>query len=199
MIKQKDFAFNLMDNEFKKYVSEHDMETHFAAYLNDETREKVVDTIKEFMSVPDWWSELTNKEIIEKVSVSEAKESLETILEQTARLDKQILKEKEALKAEGTVLGGDEDASILTPKVFSGQFNSTYDSFIEKIMKDTKKQVTKHWLSLLVKPKNTVSTQTSEINQVVVALEKEIVKLYDSLGEKEIREDKLKKELEKRK
>lgn len=57
------------------------MESHFSAYLNDETREKVVDTIKEFMTVPDWWSELTNKEIIEKVSVSEAKESLETILE----------------------------------------------------------------------------------------------------------------------
>lgn len=66
-------------------------------------------------------------------------------------------------------------------------------------MKDTKKQATHYWLSLLVKPRNTISTQTSEINQVVVALEKEITKLYDSLGDKEVREDKLKKELDKRK
>jgi hypothetical protein len=81
MIQAKDFAFCLLNKQFKKYVNEHDMETHFSAYLSDETREKVVDTIKEFMTVPDWWSELTNKEIIERVKASDAVETLETVLE----------------------------------------------------------------------------------------------------------------------
>jgi hypothetical protein len=59
------------------------METHFAAYLSDETREKVVEAIAEFMTVPDWWSELTDREIIDKIRVSQAGEALGTVLEHT--------------------------------------------------------------------------------------------------------------------